>query len=356
MLRATNQYMFTINSSKKIFRIIVPLIIAFHFGSAQKNIILPYQLREETKPQLSGMVWHNNKLYMVPQFLSNRNHRLEGDLFIYSVSADSIQRVIDGTDTALSGCNAIRVRNAERLPKEIHDNYGGFEAIAIDGNTVYLTIESKQLWNENYIVCGTLSPKRSELILHPKRFIRLKRFDETDNAGFESLAYHAKEKKLTAIYEFNAASGANFAYEIDRKLKKVQKITIPFAYFRITEITNSNDTLFALNYHWGGDYSSYLRDYRPEHVPDSVPELKSVLEHDTSYLSTRSKSFTKIIYLDPVNRSQWKTAMVVENLTSENNWEAMVRFKDGFLLLSDSNERGPLVTTLRYVPYRTVPK
>ena len=343
--------MFTNYSPKRIIHIIAPLILSFHTAFPQKNIILPYELREDVKPQLSGMALHENRLYMVPQFLSNRNHRLEGNLFIYSVDADSIQRVIDGADSALASCHSLRVRHADRLPKEIHDNYGGFEAIAIHGNRVYLTIESKKLWSENYLVCGTLNAKKREITIHPKNFIRLKRFDETDNAGFEAMAYDPKNKKVTAVYEFNAAQRANFAYEIDRKLKAVKKISIPFAYFRITEITNAHDTLFALNYYWGGDYSSYLKNYQPEQVADSVPELREILKQDSAFLSNRTKSFTKIVYLDPEKRNQWKTAMVVENKTSENNWEAFVRFKDGFLLLSDSNERGPLVTTLRYVPY-----
>lgn len=332
-------------------RFLVILSFISTAATAQKNIALPYELREETKPQLSGMAWHNNRLYLLPQFLSNASPDLKGDLFIHSVSADSIQRVIDGKDAGLTNCVNIRIKNADKLPQEIHDHYGGFEAIAINGNTVYLTIESSGTWNNNYLLCGKLNVKKQLITINPKKIVSLKRFDETDNAGFEALAYYRRNKKLTAIYEFNAAPQANHAYEIGRNLRSVKKVALPFAYFRITDITYSNDTLFALNYHWGGDYSTYLRDYHPEHIRDSVPELKISFEQEPTRLENPRRSFTKIMYLDPENRSRWKTAVVVNEPTSENNWEGLVRFKNGFLLLSDSNTKGPLVTTLRYVEY-----
>lgn len=331
------------------------LILAFHFATAQKDIPLPYELREETKPQLSGMTWHNNNLYLVPQYLSNRRHTLEGDLFIYSISADSIQRVVEGTDSALRSCLAIRIKNADKLPSEIQDHYEGFEAIAIHGKRVYFTIELSGTWKTNYIVCGKLNARKHSIRISRKSVIKLERFDQTDNAGFESLAIDPKTRKLTAVYEFNAAAQPNFAYEIDARLKTAKKIAVPFSYFRITDITTNNDTLYALNYHWGGDYNSYLKPYQPEHITDSVPELKDILSQNPSYLNEPSKTFAKILYLEPSNHTQWKTAMVVENKTSENNWEGLVRYKDGFLILSDSNESGPLRTHLRYVVPAKVP-
>ncbi|MBL7699995.1 MAG: hypothetical protein JNK79_17645 [Chitinophagaceae bacterium] len=334
-----------------LIRFLVVLTLIPSITLAQVNIALPYELREETKPQLSGIALHHNRLYLLPQFLSNSNPDLKGDLFLYSVSADTIQRVIDGTDPAIATCVPVRIKNADKLPQEIHDHYGGFEAIAITGEKVYLTIESKGTWSNNYLVCGKLNIKKREITINPKKVVTLKRFDQTDNAGFESLAYDAYNKKFTAIYEFNAAAQSSSAYEIGRRMRSARKVELPFAYFRITDITYSNDTLFALNYHWGGDYKSYLKDYHPENIRDSVPELKPMLDQDSLCLENPGKCFTRIMYRVPKSRTGWKTAVVVHEETSENNWEGLVRFRNGFLIVSDSNTKGRLITTLRYVQY-----
>src|SRR6476660_6548246 len=127
--------MFSI-SLKSILCVLAAVLISC--GSiAQQNIPLPYELRDEIKPQLSGLTWHNNKLFILPQYLNNRNKKLEGELFIYSIKYDSVERVINGNDTALSSCTPIKILNADKMPAEVHDHYEGFEAIVIDGNQVY---------------------------------------------------------------------------------------------------------------------------------------------------------------------------------------------------------------------------
>lgn len=318
---------------------------------AQINIPLPYELRDEIKPQLSGLTWHNNRLFVLPQYLNNRGKKLEGELFIYSIAADSIAGVLNREDTALTTCTRVKIINAEKLPADVHEHYEGFEAIVMHGNKVYLTIECKKSGTDNFLLCGRLRKNETEVVLDPKSVIRLPKFDNKFNVGFESLAYNEKHNTLTAFYEFNANIPVNYAYEIDPKSKQIRKITVPFSYFRITDVTGSNDTLFALNYNWGGEFLTYLKDYQPNQIPDSVPETKELLNANASYLNDRTRTFTRIMYLDPSGHSQWKTAVVIGDAKNENNWEGLVRFKDGFLIISDSNENALLTTTLRYIPY-----
>lgn len=332
------------------FALLLSLIAISIHAAAQLNIPLPYALRDEIKPQLSGLTWHNNRLYILPQYLNNRAKKLEGELFIYSIAADSIDRVINGTDTALTTCTPIKIINADKLSPDVYAHYEGFEAILIHRDEVFLTIESNKTGTENFLLCGKL--KKNEIVLDPKFVVRLPKFDNKVNVGFESLSYNEQHNTLTAFYEFNANAPVNYAYEINAKSRQVKKVTAPFSYFRITDVANSNDTVFAINYNWGGEYGTYLKDYQPGHIPDSIPELRQLLDTNPSYLNDRTRTFTRIMYLDPATHNQWKTAILIGDARNENNWEGLVRFRDGFLLISDSNENASLTTTLRYIPYQ----
>ena len=102
------------------------------------------------------MALWKNRVYILPQYGSNKDTKLDGDFFIYSLSADSISRVIDGKDSFLTSYRAIKVNNLRDLPDSVKKYYQGFEAITIENGKVFLSIETDEAYDYCFLLKGSL--------------------------------------------------------------------------------------------------------------------------------------------------------------------------------------------------------
>lgn len=319
-----------------------------------KAIPLPDSLRN-VNFEYSGMSWNHGRLFLLPQYGNHKETRLKGPFNVYSILADSIDRVIDGRDTSLSHYNTIRVNNLDQLPDSIQQQYEGFEAITFNQDEVFLAIETNEEYDYCYILKGKLNAQHTRIDIDPIHIISLKRYPFIENAGFESLVYLPKKHKLIAIYEYNALEGGGTGYLIDPKFEKpVKKLKIPFNIFRITDVqTKSGKDLYALNYYYNGDYKSYLDNNllrRPEEMIErTIPDLRENLEKNPAYLKEKTTNYARIIKMNGLKARRWQ--QIISFPAAKNNWEGLALYKNGALVISDANRSSKQLTTLAYINF-----
>lgn len=305
--------------------------------------------------EFSGMTILNNRVYLEPQYGDHKETKLDGDFNIYSISTDSISRVIDGKDTALTAYKTIKVLNLSQLPDSVKKYYEGFEAITIVNKQVYLSIETTDSYDYCFVLKGVLDTIKNQILIDPKHYVTLKRPLYIVNAGFESVTYLPTEKKLLAYYEFNALANGGTGYLIDTAFKKPpQKIKVPFLYFRITDISaTKNGKLYGINYFWNGDYNRYLNNKtvtNPENsIKEVIPDLRDKLNKDPDYLKNSKTNYARIVALDNFKTGEWK--QVTSFNASNNNWEGLALFRKGALIITDANRSSKLLTSFAYIEF-----
>jgi hypothetical protein len=318
------------------------------------DIPLPTALRA-TAEEYSGMAVWKDRLYLLPQYGSHKDSVLRRDFFLYSIRLDSIRRVLDKKDTSLTCYRTIRLSGIDKLSDTIQW-YQGMEAISIVDGRVFLSIETDDEKNRNcYVITGLLDKTGTRIDIDPKKVAVLPRFSFIPNAGFESLAWLPAEKKILALFEFNASPHGNRGYLIDPAFKtKPVAVPVPFSYFRITDAVSTPKGIFALNYFWNGDNKDYLNNCivraDSSNIADSVPSLRSSIAADSGYLRRKTNCFTRILHLDKRTGSRWTEYEVIERTCSDTNWEGLVPFGNGFLIISDANGKSYLRTLLSYIP------
>lgn len=319
-----------------------------------KPISLPPNINSVNE-EYSGITMYNNRLYLEPQYGCRKETKLDGDFFIYSILADSIGRVIDGKDTSLTSYRTISVKNLNKLPDSVKTWYEGFEAIAIFNNTAYLSIETNDTSNYCFLLKGKLDTAKNILTIDPLNFITLKRPVHIENAGFESMTWLPKEKKLLAYYEFNGAPKGGSGYLIDTAFKKVEQIKTPSLYFRITDIaTTSDDKIYGINYFWNGDYNAYLNNdiikNQEEKIKKNIPDLKDSLTNNPDYLKAKTTSYGRIVMLNNRKDSNWKQVTSAFP-APKNNWEGITLYRKGALIITDANRSSRQLSTFGYIAF-----
>lgn len=336
-----------------IFSSLFLIATAAFAQSKIKLIPLPLAINSINQ-EYSGITQYGNRVYLLPQYGSNYTTKLKGEFNIYSFATDSISHAIEGTDT-LHHFRTLKVKNLTRLPNEIVDNYQGFEAIAIANNQVYLTIETKDTHYYCYMLKGVLDILKNEIYIDSRNFIRLRRYPAIVNAGFESLAYLPKEKKLLAYYEFNAMPGGGIGYLIAPDFKSAPKpVKAPYLYFRITDIAATNaDRLYGINYYYYNDYKDYLANgilqYPDEKIKTAVPSLAIPLNNNSNYLHDAKTTFARIVTLKNYKDKQWQQVATFDGY--KNNWEGISLFKNGALIITDANRSSKQLTTFGYIEF-----
>ena len=340
---------------KKYYLIFMLGAIASGSGIAQnklKVIRLP-EIINGVNQEYSGITQYKDRIYLLPQYGNHKGTKTEGEFNIYSLLADSVNRVINGADTGLTTYRVIKVKNLAKLPPVIKQNYQGFESITIVGKQVYLAMETPTMHYYCYLFKGVLDTAKNEIEIDTKNYISLRRYPYIENAGFESVAYLPKEKKLLAYYEFNGMPGGGLGYLIDPSLKKTpEQIKSPFLYFRITDIaTNPSGQIYGINYYYNGGYDEYLSNgilkNREEDIKTVIPDLKLKIDQDPEYL--KKKTYARIVTLKNYKDKQWQQVVAFDS--EKNNWEGITLFNRGALIITDANRSSKQLSTFAYLEF-----
>lgn len=337
-------------------------LLIFVFGAtASGNSLAQNKLKSISLPEVinvvnqeySGITQYKDRIYLLPQYGNHKETKTEGEFNIYSLLADSVNRIITGKDSALTAYKTIKVKNLHKLPAIVKENYQGFESITIVSGQVYLAMETPTMHYYCYLFKGVLDTIKNEIELDAKNYISLRRYPYIENAGFEGVAYLPKEKKLLAYYEFNAMPNGGLGYLIDPSFKKLpQQIRAPFLYFRITDITTTaSGQIYGINYHYNGDYDRYLNNGilkdREADIKKAVPYLNDKLNQSPEYL--KNNTHARIVTLKNYKDKQWKQVVTFDG--EKSNWEGISLFNKGALIITDANRSEKQVSCFAYIEF-----
>lgn len=248
--------------------------------------------------------WHN-KILIVPTC------KVAGDFHpAYFFMADSTEIEKGLADSAYTiQLNSIRLdslafyNRMRTLP-----GYDGLEAIAVNGDTAYLSAEGNR--DSCYIIKALLSAAPGHMPqLNILQTISIsKPAGAAGNDGYESLVYLEDSHKLLAVFE-RAFNGRRVAHCINADLSGDEVIELNDAVGqRLPEVCRFNHLLLGLG-------SSYTDN---RHRNDTCSSLL-VIDLQTSKLS----------HLLPIANKQCGIV-----------WEGMIKFHNGVLLVND-NSNGP---------------
>lgn len=284
------------------------------------TIDVKYRMNEE----FSGIAVKGDSLYLLPQCSGWGSSK-----YIYRFSAkDALDNATDSTKPAI---RAIKIRlyglDALKNVKQVRNNYDGFEAIAIVGDSCYILIESKSKDPVCYLVKAVFDG--DALIVQPNP-VELRKPRQKNNVGFEAMYYDAITKRLKIFFEYNgfdtAPDTTSMGYEVNTSMNSVAKFTVPRLPFRLTDITiDKAGDVYGINFYWGGEYGQYL-----QFAADSLNALDKFPA--ISLKNDPNQYYGRIVRL---RNNEWTS--MGDLYSTKINWEGIAAYNNGFFLITDDN-------------------
>jgi hypothetical protein len=290
------------------------------------------------RAQLSGMAWYGETLILLPQY----PERFENQLFY--LSKQEIAASIRG-DTH----EPLKPQPIPFLAGDLLDQiagFQGFEAIAVDGERLYMTIEAgTNAQMMGYLVTGTIAPDLSEVRLQPERIAKIAPQVHLPNLADEALVV-AGERVVT-IYEVNGMliNFAPVAHVFDAgTLQALGNIPFPRIDYRITDATSLDEEqhFWAINSFSFPSNSLLLGEeaLATRYGAGPTHQVSRTVERLVRFQYTENG--ITLVDAPPIQ------LQLVEG--TPRNWEGIVRFNaqglKGFLLVTDSRP----ATILAFVP------
>jgi hypothetical protein len=282
---------------------------------------------ENPELEFSGMAWYGDRLFLLPQYPS----RFGGQAF--SIDRRDILAYLNGESEEAIAPSTVHFDDGG-LSRMIA-GFEGYEAIAFDGDTAYLTIETNPGgWMLGYVVTGTMAIDGSALKLAPDQLVPVQVQANLSNMTDETLVVDGD--RVLTIYEANGA-GVNIDPIVNvhsLTLEKLEPLPLPHVEYRITDATDVDDAgrFWAINYFFPNDkmlqpYSDPLvEQYGAGATHQTKNHVERLLEFQIDAAAVRLAN-TPPIQLE------------LAPLGLPRNWEGIVRLEDGdvdgFLLVTD---------------------
>ena len=153
------------------------------------------------KQEISGMDWYEEKLFLLPENLGG---------YLFMLSKNEIQEHISSKKGSLKPKKTIF--KTPDYSKFIL-GFDGFEALAFDGNDVYISIEAEQDgMMVGYLAWGSINPNSYEINISEKNIQKVDTPIQIDNLSFESIINH--NKRLLLMYEANGSNLRKDPYQL----------------------------------------------------------------------------------------------------------------------------------------------
>jgi hypothetical protein len=308
-----------------------------------QKLSLPAEI-EYYDNQFSGMYIYKETLFLMSESRLQDNREAK----LYAIKTTDIDRKIMDTSFVLP-FNKMAIKNLDILRDKMNvlgDDYEGLEAIAMEDNEVYLTVETATPSNNCYLLKGILKDSSVELdvkFLSPLPKPIDKNNNHIYNAGFEAIAM--VDKTVLSFFEYNWFPEKNLVVAITpTTLTSVmyQLPTIEKIPFRITDITKtSKNTFTAINYFYKGDGEDAV--YRVDKKDKANDKL---IRDGYGY-----KSYCRLIKLKYKNyKFTWESLWEFPVEYMSYNWEAIATYKDGYFIMNDKyTPAKPYSSVLLYI-------
>lgn len=257
--------------------------------------------------EVSGLAWHGAELVLLPQYPDR-----VGDS-VYTVSRSALDAAIDGSEPAL------KPRPVPLIAPGMEglDGFQGYEAIAFDGDTAWVTIECELSRSMlGWLVKGTMAD--GKLVLDPATRTRLVPLAPIGNMAFEAVV--VTPEGPVAFYEANGVASSPEGIRPGR-----ESLVLPRIPFRVTDATDVQDGKFwVINYFW------------PENDKIATPDTIAA-RHGQGASHARSEVVERLVELElGAAVSYTDTPPIQLELGDEpRNWEGIARHRDGFVIVTD---------------------
>ena len=284
------------------------------------------------------MAWYGNFLVLLPQYPDRFG---PGDGVLFVLDRAEIEAFVDGT-TAGPLTPRPLLLDAPGL-RASFPGYQGLEAIAFDGDTVYVTIETKPTSEMmGWIVRGRVEPDLSVLRVDVGSALAIPPQADMNNMTDEAIVLvgSGDAATLLTIYEANGRliNTQPVAHRFAADLTPLEPLPFPSVEYRITDATPADEEgrFWAINYFYPGDVK--LKPGRRESLlrllVQSLPQVERLVEFRVTDDGVRFAD-SPPVYLELL-------------ADDARNWEGIARLGErGFLLVTDYHPRTILAFVAR---------
>lgn len=286
--------------------------------------------------EISGMAWFDDMLILLPQWPDFAG---DGTNQLFALPRSQIEAVLDGQSRARLSPMPLALDDAAlraALP-----SFGGYEAIAFSGDSIYLTIET---WapqgSSGYLVLGTVDRDNAVVRIDPATLVEIPAQTGKMNVSDEAIVVTGDG--LLTIYELNGATvnDAAIAHRFSFEGWPLESAAFPAIDYRITDATplDANGRFWAMNFFYPAE------------------GLVKVEGEALAAAFGEGASHARAIQVERLLEFAWDGVQVVRTETPPiqlqlgivaRNWEGIVRLGErGFLIATD---KYPL-TMLAFVP------
>ena len=304
-----------------------------NFKTLVENPVIEISLSgpaSESRSEISGMAWCGTNLILLPQYPDRFE---EGHVdHVFSIPKVAIDAYLSGETPEAIEPQMVPFDGGD-LEKTIK-GFEGYEAIIFTGDQFYVTIEARAGGEmAGYVVSGRVDGDCMGLSLDPDSLQSLPPQANISNMSHETLVFF--QDHLYAMYEANGlnVNSNPVAHIFDAELGAHTEMDMPNIEYRITDATEADRTgiFWAINYFFPGD----------EDLVPAEDQIALTFGAGTTHL--QSETVERIIKL----RVDENGIVLVEQEPiyiklledDSRNWEGIVRFGDGFLLVTDKFPR-----------------
>jgi hypothetical protein len=289
--------------------------------------------------EFSGLAWYGDWLILLPQYPARFPGGAQGALL--ALAKSDLLAFLDGTSTAPLAPRSIPLI-APDLLNQVR-GYEGFEAVAVIGNRIYLSIETNTgAAMLGYLVSGQIAPDLSAIRLDTAFLRPLPAQAVIPNFSDETII--AGQDRLFTVYESNGVlyNPRPVARQFDLNLVNPETPVFPNLEYRITDATpiDADGFFWVLNYFFPGDTKI---------SPQRDPIAEKFGKGSTHAQFPQVERLVKMQYKDNafsiVDAPSIQLSLVDKD--TARNWEGLACLDSrGFLLITDQYPR----TILAFVP------
>ena len=293
-----------------------------------RNIPLPPEVAYYDN-QFSGLYIKDKNLFL----MSESRLQDSAEAKLYSIKLTDIERqladsnyVLPFTKWPIYNLNILRGKM-----KDNGDDYEGLEAMVIDKDNIYFSVETATPSNNCYLLRGIIND--TSVLLDTDNFVPLKKPTTSDgkhiyNAGFEAIA--RSKRYLLTFFEYNYFTERNVVNNVAMKpfsLRKTKSNSIEKLPFRITDITaTGKHTFTAINYFYNGGGEDEI--YR---IPATDTVNLNLIYDNGNY-----KSYARLVSIKKKNNDYvWEPLWEFPKPFWSYNWEGIAAYKQGYFLIND---------------------
>lgn len=284
--------------------------------------------------EISSMTWYGDRLVLVPQYSSRvgedqsiRRRGVAGTGHWLWIPRLEVRAAVNRTSTA-----PLRARLTAFDGRRAFSNIEGFEgveAVAFDDRTVFVVVEAMAPGRpQGVLMRGDVDGDFSSIRVHPSPQVMLPSQNGERNLGFESVV--VVNDRVVVFFEANGQVNPRpraLSFSVV-DLRPLGSLSMPPLEYRLTDATDMDDsgTVWVINYRWSGQRFA------------SGPSM--LTERFGTGRSHRGASVVERIVALKLTEAGWVPTQEAPRYLrlgggSGRNWEGIVRFDDGFLLVTD---------------------